>query len=392
MFKQTIRQVRAFVFRGGGGDYHDQPSGHWIDDHIATPMAKYPDYRQSRQSFGLNILGTLVVEIEADNGVVGFAVSTGGEPAAWIVETHLARFLEGAQVSDIERIWDQMYLSTLFYGRKGIALNAISCVDLALWDLLGKLRQEPVFHMLGGPVRDELLFYATGARPDLARQMGFIGGKMPLHHGPAEGEEGLNKNLAQLAEMRSRTGSDFWLMLDCWMSLDLNYAIRLAQAAAQYSLKWIEEALPPDDYWGYAELKRSVPPGMLVTTGEHEATRWGFRLLLEMGCADILQPDVGWCGGITELIKISALADARGVLVVPHGSSVYSYHFVVTRHNSPFSEFLMMAPAADKVIPMFAPLLLDEPIPVNGRMKVPDTPGFGVRLNPDCHLHRPYQH
>jgi L-rhamnonate dehydratase len=246
--------------------------------------------------------------------------------------------------------------------------------------------------MLGGAVRDELIFYATGARPDLAQQMGFIGGKMPLHHGPAEGEEGFKMNLAQLAEMRSRTGSDFWLMLDCWMSLDLNYAIRLAEAASEYSLKWIEEALPPDDYWGYAELKRSVPPGMLVTTGEHEATRWGFRLLLEMECADILQPDVGWCGGITELIKISALADARGVLVVPHGSSVYSYHFVVTRHNSPFSEFLMMAPGADKVIPMFAPLLLDEPVPVNGRMKVPDTPGFGVRLNPDCKLHRPYVH
>jgi L-rhamnonate dehydratase len=111
-----------------------------------------------------------------------------------------------------------------------------------------------------------------------------------------------------------------------------------------------------------------------------------------MGCADIIQPDVGWCGGITELIKISALADARGVLVAPHGSSVYSYHFVLTRHNSPFSEFLMMAPGADKVVPMFAPLLLDEPVPVNGRMKVPDTPGFGVRLNPDCKLHRPYSH
>jgi len=392
MANQTIRQVRAYVFRGGGGDYHDQAPGHWIDDHIATPMAKYPEYRQSRQSFGLNVLGTLVVEIEAGNGVVGFAVSTGGEPAAWMVENHLARFLEGAQVADIERIWDQMYLSTLFYGRKGIALDAISCVDLALWDLLGKLRQEPVFHMLGGAVRDELLFYATGARPDLARQMGFVGGKMPLHHGPAEGEEGLKHNLALLSEMRSRTGDDFWLMVDCWMSLDLNYAIRFAHAASQHSLKWIEEALLPDDYWGYAELKRSVPPGLMVSTGEHEATRWGFRLLLEMGCADILQPDVGWCGGITELMKISALADARGVLVVPHGSSVYSYHFAITRHNSPFSEFLMMAPEADKVIPMFAPLLLDEPVPVNGRMKVPDTPGFGVRLNPDCKLHRPYRH
>ena len=120
--------------------------------------------------------------------------------------------------------------------------------------------------------------------------------------------------------------------------------------------------------------------------------RWGFRLLLDMECCDILQPDLGWCGGLTELIKISALADAHKVLVVPHGSSVYSYHFVLTRHNSPFAEFLMMAPNADQIGPMFTPLLLDEPVPVNGKMKVPDRPGFGVRLNPDCELVRPYGH
>jgi len=387
--KQTrIREVRAFYLRGGGADYHDQAGDHWIDDHIATPMAKYPAYRASRRSFGLNVLGTLVVEIEADNGMVGFGVATGGEPAAWIVERHLARFLVGADAANIELIWDQMYLSTLFYGRKGLVLNAISCVDLALWDLLGKLRQEPVYHLLGGPVRDELVFYATGSRPDLAKGLGFIGGKLPLQHCPAEGEEGLKQNLAKLAEMRERVGENFWLMFDCWMSLDLNYAVRLAHAASEWKLKWMEEALPPDDYWGYAELRRKAPPGMLITTGEHEATRWGFRMLLEMECADIIQPDVNWCGGITEMIKISALADARGVLVVPHGSSVYSYHFTITRHNSPFSEFLMMAPKADKVVPMFTPLLLDEPVPQNGRLKLPDTPGFGVRLNPECALTR----
>lgn len=388
----TICQVRAYTVRGGGADYHDQSGGHWIDDHIATPMSKYPKYRRSRQSFGLNVLGTLVVEVEASDGTVGFAVTTGGEIGAWIVEKHLARFIEGQRATDIEKMWDQMFNGTLFYGRKGIVLNAISGVDLALWDLLGKLRGEPVYHLLGGPVREELQFYATGARPDLARQMGFIGGKLPLHHGPAEGEEGLRKNIALLADMRQRVGDDFWLMYDCWMSLDVNYATRLAQAAHGLGLKWIEEALPPDDYWGYAELRRNVPKGMMVTTGEHEATRWGFRLLLEMGCCDIVQPDVGWCGGITELIKISALADAHNTLVVPHGSSVYSYHFVVTRHNSPFAEFLMMAPKADTVVPMFNPLLLDEPVPVNGRLKVPDRPGFGVRLNPDCALSRPHTH
>jgi L-rhamnonate dehydratase len=389
-----IRHVRAFVMRGGGADYHDQAAGHWIDDHIATPMSRYPEYRQSRQTFGINVLGTLLVEIEADDGTIGFAVTTGGEPAAYIVEKHLARFLEGRAPTDFEKIWDQMYFSTQYYGRKGLVLNAISAVDLALWDLLGKLRQEPVYHLLGGAVRDELQFYATGARPDLAKDMGFIGGKMPLHHGPAEGLEGLHKNIAMIADMRAKCGHDFWLMLDCWMALDLDYATRLAFACHEYGLKWIEEALNPDDYWGYAELRRNVPRDMLVTTGEHEATRWGFRMLLEMGCCDIIQPDVGWCGGLTELLKISALADAYGKLVIPHGSSVYSYHFVITRHNSPFAEFLMMHPGPTEVVPMFSPQLLGEPVPENGRMRASalDKPGFGVSLNPDIALHRPYTH
>lgn len=388
---RTVRQVRAYTLRGGGADYHDQDRGHWIDDHIATPMSVYPDYRESRQSFGLNVLGTLVVEVEADDGTVGFSVTTAGDLGAWIVEKHLARFVEGAKVTDVERIWDQMYRSTLFYGRRGVVLNAISGVDLALYDLLGRLRQEPVYALLGGPVRDELQLYATGARPDRARELGFIGGKMPLHHGPAEGEEGLRRNLEQLADMRGRVGEDFWLMLDCWMSLDVEYATRLAHGAAAHGLKWIEEPLIPDDYWGHAELRRRMPQGMLLTSGEHEATRWGFRQLLETG-VDIIQPDVGWCGGITELVKISALADAHGTLVVPHGSSVYSYHFVVTRTNSPFAEFLMMHETAEEVVPMFAPMLLGEPVPENGRLRVPDTPGFGVELNPELKRERPFPH
>lgn len=392
MTTRTVREVRAHTVRGGGADYHDQESGHWIDDHIATPMSKYPDYRSSRQSFGLNVLGTLVVEVEADDGTTGFAVTTAGEPGAYIVERHLARFLEGASVHELERIWDQMYSSTLFYGRKGLVLNAISAVDLALWDLLGRIRQEPVHAMLGGPVRDEQQFYATGARPDLAQELGFIGGKIPLQHGPAEGEEGMARTVERFASLRERVGPDFWLMVDCWMSLDLDYATRLGLKLREHGLRWIEEALPPDDYWGYADLRKRLPPDVLVTTGEHEATRWGFRLLLEMGCCDFVQPDVNWCGGMTELLKISALADSRGVLVIPHGSSVYSYHFAITRHNSPFSEFLMMHPDASEVVPMFSPLLLDEPVPVDGRMKVPDTPGFGVRLNPECPLSRPYEH
>ena len=256
MSEPTIRHIRAYTTRGGGADYHDQKGDHWIDDHIATPMSKYPEYRQSRRSFGIDVLGTLVVEVEASDGTRGFAATAGGEIGAFVVEKHFARFVEGRPLADIEIIWDQMYKSSLYYGRKGVVLNAISGVDLALWDLLGKVRGEPVYHLLGGPVRDELQFYATGARPDLAQKMGFIGGKLPLHHCPAEGEEGFRKNIEELADMRARVGKEFWLMFDCWMSLDLEYATRLARAAQEYGLKWIEEALPPDDYWGYAALRR----------------------------------------------------------------------------------------------------------------------------------------
>ena len=163
-----------------------------------------------------------------------------------------------------------MYLSTQYYGRKGLVINAISGVDLALWDLLGRLRQEPVYHLLGGAVRDELHFYATGARPDLAKEMGFIGGKMPLHHGPAEGEEGLTGNLAELAAMRERVGNDFWLMLDCWMALDLELRHPAGHARPEYGLKWIEEALIPDDYWGYRDLRRS---GAARHAGHHRRAR-----------------------------------------------------------------------------------------------------------------------
>lgn len=149
-----IKQVRAWFTGGataekgaGGGDYHDQGANHWIDDHIATPMSKYRDYEQSRQSFGINVLGTLVVEVEAENGQTGFAVSTAGEMGCFIVEKHLNRFIEGKCVSDIKLIHDQMLSATLYYsGSGGLVMNTISCVDLALWDLFGKVVGLPVIN------------------------------------------------------------------------------------------------------------------------------------------------------------------------------------------------------------------------------------------------------
>lgn len=383
---RTVASVRAYIVQSKGADYHSQKEEHWIVQQISTPMSVYPAYRATRTSFGIDVLKSIVVEVEADDGTVGFGISTGGVPAAWIVRNHLERFVVGQPVERIEAMWDHMYRATMFYGRKGLVMNAISAMDLALWDLLGRLRQEPVHAMIGGKVREDIEFYATGPRPDLAKSMGFIGGKLPLRFGPADREAGLRANIEQMAEMRSRVGDDFWLMFDCWMSLDLPYALQLAEESAAVGLKWLEECFNPDDYWSYRDLKKRAGNRLLITGGEHEATRYGFRMLLEFCDIDIIQPDVGWCGGLTELIKIGHLADAYGKWVVPHGSGVYSNHYVITRTGSPFSEYIMMSPDGSEVVPQYAPLLLDEPAPVGGRMKVGDKPGFGVELNPEAGL------
>ncbi|XOQ13492.1 MAG: L-rhamnonate dehydratase [Shouchella clausii] len=378
---QFITAVRAYVVGGGGGDYHDQGQEHWIVNEIATPMSIYPEYKKTRTSFGINLLKTLVVEVETTKGEVGIGISTGGYPAAWIVTNHLERFLIGQPVENIEKMWDQMYRATMYYGRKGLVMNAISAVDLALWDALGKVRKEPIYSMIGGLVRDEQPCYATGPRPDLAKEMGFIGGKMPLQYGQIDGEEGLEKNMEKARQMRERVGNDFWLMWDCWMALDLPYAQKLMDRSAELGFKWVEECFNPEDYWSYKELKGRADNKIMVSGGEHDATRYGFRMLIEFCDIDILQPDVSWCGGLTELIKIGNIAESHGKYVVPHGSGVYSYHYVMTKTNSPFAEYLMMSPEADHVVPQFYPLLKNEIVPVNGKVKLTEEPGFGVELN-----------
>ena len=235
--------------------------------------------------------------------------------------------------------------------------------------------------MIGGKVRDELEFYATGPRPDIAKELGFIGGKMPLVWAQADREEGLMKNMEMAQTMRERVGDNFMLMWDCWMSCDLPYAQKLLKASGDLNFKWVEECFMPDDYWAYRDLKKAAGSGPWVTTGEHEATRWGFRMLLEYCDVDVVQPDVGWCGGLTELIKIGNLAEAYGKYVIPHGSGPYSQQYVCTKVNSPFTEWVMISAKADQVVPQYYPLLEGETIPVNGKVKVPDTPGFGVELN-----------
>jgi len=392
-FLELIR-LRAYVLAPteSGADYHHQQRGHWIiDTPIANPMSVYEEYKSSRVSWGINALGTVVVEAELEDGRIGIGTSVGGEPACYIIEHHLSRFVEGKDPRNVELIWDQMFRATLPYGRKGLAIHAISAVDLALWDLLGKIRGEPIYALLGGKTKEKLPVYATTARPDIAKQLGFKGAKYPLPYGPGDGEEGLRKNVEAIRRVRESVGPDFPIMIDCYMALTVPYTIALGKALMPFGIKWLEEFLPPDDYEGYAAVKAAIGKDYLLTTGEHEYTRYGFRQLLSRGCVDILQPDVNWVGGLTEARRIVAMASAYDIPVIPHGSSVFSYHLQFAFTNCPMAEYLVMSPEADKIVPLFGNLFIDEPLPKDGYLDLEYKPGWGVELNKSSlNLRRPY--
>ena len=378
-----IADIRVYTVKPGaaGGTYFKPgDDGHWlVDSLISNPMSGHPLYRAKRSSWGIGALGTLVVEIEAANGTIGVAAGSGGAPAAWLVRQHFARFLLGADARNTNQIWDQLYRASLPYGRKGLPIMAISAVDLALWDLLGKLRGEPVYNLIGGRSRDQISFYCTSPDAAAVKALGFWGAKVPLPEGPHDGEAGLRRNVDFLAAQRAAIGPGYPLMVDCYMSLDVPYAIRLAEACKPLDIYWWEEVLSPDDVEGYRQIKQAHPT-LKWTTGEHEYTRFGYRRLIEERTLDIVQPDVMWVGGMTELLRIAAHASAYDLTVVPHGSGPYSYHFITSQTGPAFCEYVAASADGKTIHPVFGDLFVGEQLPLDGKMTLSDAPGFGMQL------------
>jgi L-rhamnonate dehydratase len=228
-----IRDVRVLTLApaaAGGTYFKAGDARHWlVDSLISNPMSGHPPYREKRSSWGIGVLGSLVVEIETEDGAVGVATGSGGVPAAWLIRNHFARFLVGEDARNINLIWDRMYRASLPYGRKGLPIMAISAVDLALWDLVGKVRGEPVYNLIGGRCHDEITFYCTGPDAGAIKGMGFWGAKVPLPEGPHDGPAGLARNLAFLTRQRDAVGPGFPLMVDCYMSLPDALARTLAE-------------------------------------------------------------------------------------------------------------------------------------------------------------------
>ena len=295
----------------------------------AGPLERYPRYKSRRVSVGNPPWRQTLCMVEADDGTTGLGLTTHAGPVLSIINEHYRDQLVGEPVMATEKCFDMMVRMSAAYGNQGLTSFAISAVDLALWDLKGKLLQRPVYELLGGPQKERIFCYATGFNIEWFVELGFRAVKLPMPYGPEDGIDGLYKTEEMVADAREKIGDAVELMLDCWMALDVEYMVRLAEILKPYQLRWIEDYLLPDDMAGFAAVRRRLL-GQGLATGEHWYLPQTFALAAEQQLVDIFQPDVKWVGGLSAAVRICHIAEAAGLDVVPHGgmNDPYGQHLI----------------------------------------------------------------
>jgi L-rhamnonate dehydratase len=353
---------------------------------LVTLMAAHPQYRHPLSSW-FPAEAMCVVEIETEDGLVGTGwCEDYSHATSVIIDEHLSRLLIGADPLDRSRLWDQMYRSTMPYGRKGPALYAISAIDIALWDLAGKHFGQPVYQLLGGRARDEVPIYASHLHftneDEFTREAteyvnrGFKAMKMRFLHGPADGREGMNRNAELVQLLRETVGDNIDIMADAYMGWDLEYARSMCRMLAPFNMKWVEEPLLPDQIRDYAALRRDSP--VPIAAGEHETTRYGFAQLIEAEALDIIQFDIGRVGGFSEAKRVCALAQAAGLPVYTHAYGTPTLHLATSETAIGMVEYFPV-PVWDDVDEN--PHFDGTAIPINGELMLGDEPGLGATLN-----------
>jgi L-rhamnonate dehydratase len=362
-----------------------------LPPHFCTnPMDLLQLPESSMQTFTFH--GWLLVEIFADDGHVGLGnAALTPQVAKQVIDLYLKPLLIGQDPWDIEQLWQHMYRKTMAFGRKGIGMVAISAVDIALWDLLGKSSGQPVYRLLGGRTKPRIPVYASRlysvALNELAQEAkrykedGYPAMKLRFGWGPADGARGMRRNVELVRTVREAIGDEIDLMADAYMGWTLDYAKRMLPLLEPFHLRWLEEPVIPDDIRGYAELKsRSQVP---IAGGEHEFTSYGFRDLLEARALDYIQFDTNRVGGITQARKIAALAEAYSVPVIPHAGQMHNYHIVMASLNSPMAEYF---PVVDVEVgnELFWYIFNGEPRAKDGSIDLdPNLPGLGLTVNED---------
>jgi D-arabinonate dehydratase len=350
--------------------------------------------------------GSLLVEIETDERVIGIGeAGVGGSVTANVVERVLRPMLIGEDPLLIEGLWQKMFARTRQFGRRGIVINAISGIDIALWDIAGKVARLPLYRLLGG-CRDKVEAYASGgfyqegkSADDLAgeaegyRARGFKGMKMKVGRNPSTQthlrhlvdqagrcEVEPEEDIVRVAAVRRALGPRDKLMVDVNCAWSPAFAIEMGRAMEPYKLYWIEEPVATDDIAGSAMVADALATP--VAGYETEVGLDGFRELIARGAVDIVQPDLAWSGGFSECRRIAAFAQAHHRMVAPHAFAgavllAASLHFIAAIPNGLVLEF-------DQNPNGLRDELLKEPIRIgnDGMISLPERPGLGIELDP----------
>lgn len=336
----------------------------------------------------------LIVKVTTNAGLIGYGeVDSAPLAAKAVIEgpfshtatTGLAHVLIGEDPFRTEYLWQKMYRANIYAGRRGIAIHAMSGIDLALWDIKGKALGQPIWRLLGGGFTKSLRPYASslfGATPqetgERARRFAAQGFTAVKFGWDPMGKDA-RTDVALVREARNGLGPDIDLMIDAGLVYDAKTAIQRARAFEQYDPYWFEEPLLPDDYEGYAKL--SAASTLRIAAGEEESERKSFLQLMDVGKIDVVQVDLTRCGGFTEGMKIAALAADRGLPVVNHGFTTYlnvaaALHYLASVPNTlGLLEFVVEEGTTLRHA-------ISQPIrAVDGRVAVPDAPGLGLELN-----------
>jgi L-alanine-DL-glutamate epimerase-like enolase superfamily enzyme len=350
--------------------------------------------------------GGLLVEVGTDDGITGIGeAGVGGGSTRHVIEDQLRPMLIGEDPLLIEGLWQKMFARTRQFGRRGIVMNAISGIDIALWDIAGKVAKLPVYRLLGA-CRDRVEAYASGgfyqegkSIDDLAgeaegyRARGFHGMKMKIGRNPSTQthlrhlaanaqtcEVEPEEDIARVAAVRRALGPQAKLMVDVNCAWSPAFVIEMGRALEPYKLYWIEEPVATDDIDGSARVADAL--GTPIAGYETEIGLYGFRELITRGAVDIVQPDIAWTGGFSEGRRIAALAQAHHLMVAPHafGGAVLlaaSLHFAASIPNGLVLEF-------DQNPNGLRDELLKEPLRTDGdgMIRLPERPGLGIELDP----------
>ncbi|MCL6547510.1 MAG: mandelate racemase/muconate lactonizing enzyme family protein [Alicyclobacillus sp.] len=337
---------------------------------------------------------TLIVRVSTDDGYSGIGeVDSSPEVARAAVDARfshtlangLRNLLLGEDPFDVERIWHKMYAGTLYFGRSGPALHAMSGIDIALWDIIGKACGRPVCRMLGGAFREQILAYASALMPDTAAEAArmaesfAVQGYRAMKFGWGTLGRSERDDIERIRAIRSVLSPDVKLMIDAGHAYDRRTAIRMAHHLAELGVHWLEEPLPPHDLRGYRDLA-AAQPGLYIAAGEQAAGRREFQAWMDEADIDIVQPDLARCGGFTEARKIAYMALDRNRLVAPHAFKTgillsASVHFAASIPNGHMVEYTQSAS------PLARALVHTDLQFHDGYLRVPQTPGLGVELD-----------